>query len=111
MEEVLKKIDEEIAKYDNNSKDISTCIINANIVTGLLKAKKIIQSKQKTNGWIPVSERLPREGEFVLAVVNHSYKGKYETILCAYTTSFDYWKDGTILAWQLLPEAYKEELR
>ena len=53
--------------------------------------------------WIPVIERLPKDGELVLCSVadsNHSV-----IINCFENQS--YWRNGKIYAWQPLPEPYK----
>lgn len=58
------------------------------------------------NGWIPCSERLPREGQTVLASINSS-NAIHKIILAPYEESLDYWYDGTIIAWMPLPAPYK----
>lgn len=60
------------------------------------------------NGWIPCSERLPHEGQKVLACVNPSI-AKHEIILAPYEGHCNSWHDGSIIAWMPLPLPYKEE--
>ena len=58
--------------------------------------------------WIPVSERLPEIGDTVLCSVKTPECIYHHIIICKYCAE-DFWKDGTIRAWQPLPEPYKAE--
>ena len=55
--------------------------------------------------WIPVIERLPKDGELVLCSVANS---NYSVVINCFENQ-SYWRDGTIYAWQPLPEPYKAE--
>lgn len=57
------------------------------------------------NGWIQCSERLPHEGQKVLACVNPSI-AKHEIILAPYESYCNSWHDGTLIAWMPLPSQY-----
>ena len=71
-----------------------------------------ILEKQLDNGWIPTSERLPeKDGEYLCTTVYGNvtdiwidtfYKGEW-------TRPADVEFDYEIIAWQPLPEPYKEE--
>ena len=76
-------------------------------------------TQQLTNGWIPVSERLPNIGETVLltVAVNRGISHEYGSVdiawicdkenKCFYGTDGKYSHDEAI-AWQPLPEPYEE---
>ena len=69
-----------------------------------------MEKETKNNGWIPCSERLPetleseakaylttnKEGEMEVSYYHHGWSNGYESV-------FD------IIAWQPLPEPYREE--
>ncbi len=62
--------------------------------------------------WIPVTERLPRESEYVLATVKED--NFYSYVACAYMSGGKWRVDGTsyladVTAWAQLPEPYKED--
>ena len=71
-----------------------------------------ILEKQLDNGWIPVSERLPkREGSYLVTVERtlcNRLEHMTETILY---NGDGYWHlfSGRVIAWQSLPEPYREE--
>lgn len=67
--------------------------------------------------WIPVSERLPKAGEYVEGVAKfYLVQNKYEDMLVARYTHSEYWEqiyqlkpiEDEIVAWMPLPEPYKE---
>ena len=59
--------------------------------------------------WIPVSERLPDMGKYVLCSVdkNHVYESDLEVIITQFRNE-GWWTDGRIKAWMPLPKPYKE---
>lgn len=63
----------------------------------------------KQDDWIPVSERLPEVGEYVLASVHDDY-ADYNIIINKYEEQA-FWSNGRIMAWQSLPAPYKESDR
>ena len=58
--------------------------------------------------WIPTIERLPEIGDTVLCSVKTPECTDHHIIICKYCAE-EFWKDGTIRAWQPLPEPYKAE--
>lgn len=94
----------------------------------LQDAKKIVQevAKEYNGGWIPCSERLPKEdGSYLVQSVFeeevHFYDQYYDSGCEAFGTYRDYYdentlgfldsefvKDEYVIAWQPLPEPFKE---
>ena len=85
-------------------------------------AKKAIQ-ELRDNGvfvsrWIPVSERLPKAGEYMGDVARYYLvQNEYGDMLVARYTHSEYWEQiyqlkpiaDEIVAWMPLPEPYKAE--
>ena len=64
--------------------------------------------KQKTNGWIPCSERLPETYDNLLICQSDGYVNVGYCSLNEFRDMNSYlYKD--VIAWQPLPEPYKEE--
>ena len=71
------------------------------------KLQEIIE-KHQSGGWVPVSERLPKENEEVLITLAHGkatwaylYQGEWNTMFSTYPIE-------RVIAWQSLPEPFKE---
>ena len=62
---------------------------------------------QKTEHWIPISERLPNFNDIVLASVDSDYD-ELRVILTVYSAE-EFWFNGKIKAWMPLPNPYKAE--
>lgn len=61
--------------------------------------------REYNNGWIPVSERLPEKGgSYIVCSEN---KKVYLAYYCK-NSVVPHWSRGKIIAWQPLPEPYKE---
>ena len=74
-----------------------------------------VLTQQLNNGWIPVSEKLPEEnGTYIVTQATHSLRD-CDKVLRLDTVCVDY-SNGTwrrakhleVIAWQPLPEPYKE---
>ena len=65
-------------------------------------------SKTENVGWIPCSERLPEEGQIVLANVKNpsKYINKGTPIIITEYEDAYFWHNGIIQAWQTLPAPY-----
>ena len=99
-------------KVINRFKQLQGCDSLANMfIRDVIKVIKSIE-KEYNNGWIPVSERLPDDGTIVLL---QDYKGYYELGSCKTRSGIkgfengDWWSSANnYIAWQQLPEPYKE---
>ena len=70
-------------------------------------AKELAELRQQ-NQWIPVSERLPEPGIYLVTCDDKDYSVKRMRMkgICFYDHNGIY--DGKVLAWMPLPEPYKE---
>lgn len=70
-------------------------------------AKELAELRQQ-NRWIPVSERLPEPGIYLVTCDDKDYPVKRMRMkgICFYDHNGIY--DGKVLAWMPLPEPYKE---
>ena len=72
-------------------------------------AVKANMSQLNNNGWIPCSERLPKDDEYVLCSLNENNPMIIHTIIIAQYNGENHWCNGTVVAWQQLPPAYVPE--
>lgn len=74
-----------------------------------------MEQDEKENGWIPVSERLPKKCEDVLTSVKFTgCLGRYGTFKkIGHIDYYGKWSGdcsgGEVIAWKPLPEPYKED--
>ena len=119
---VLEKILEEIEHEVMTNKEIGR-----KQCEGMARAMNIIRSHMEdakdTNvpsNWIPCSERLPNEEEFIKAYCRNSYAAEFIVMIKGATLPTTlYFKNGSwtdmkgnyynVVAWQPLPEPYKGE--
>ena len=66
-----------------------------------------IKALEQYPSWIPVSERLPRFNDIVLASTESDYDN-LKVILTVYEAE-EYWFDGRVKAWMPRPKEYKPE--
>ena len=100
LEKILEEIDGAIERYKENPR-----LESVDICYGLNQAKRIIR-KHMTDGWIPVEERLPAEGEEVLITTDVGLIATGYIHCCEWIT--DQEPDYPI-AWRPLPEPYRPE--
>lgn len=119
---VLEKILEEIEHEVMTNKEIGR-----KQCEGMARAMNIIRSHMEevndTNvpsNWIPCSERLPNEEEFIKAYCRNIYAAEFIVMIKGATLPTTlYFKNGSwtdmkgnyynVVAWQPLPESYKGE--
>lgn len=119
---VLEKILEEIEHEVMTNKEIGR-----KQCEGMVRAMNIIRSHMEdakdTNvpsNWIPCSERLPNEEEFIKAYCRNIYAAEFIVMIKGATLPTTlYFKNGSwtdmkgnyynVVAWQPLPEPYKGE--
>ena len=89
-------------------------IVNSKNMRGRKDATVALSKMEKTTRWIPVTERLPDEGKFVL-VYGDLYPNKHDGGVIAVSRRIDwnYWqgfgRERDITHWMPLPEPPKEE--
>lgn len=77
--------------------------------------QEAIEQDEKENGWIPVSERLPKKCEDVLTSVKFTgCLGRYGTFKkIGHIDYYGKWSGdcsgGEVIAWMPLPEPYKDD--
>ena len=122
----------ECKHLDNDDKNCAECTVELAkeivhevaeeyISTEHINCSTDTSTNTSTNGWIPCSERLPDDGIDVLVWFEYyrfgNYNRLYKTIGISYTYNGKWsgfvngtsgWTDLRIIAWQPLPQPYKE---
>lgn len=105
LEKILKEIDGMIERYKENPR-----LEVVDICYGLNQAKRIIRNHM-TGGWIPVEDRLPEVGEYVLGTNQYA-----EVLVYHYGWNSPHTRKmffhlcgaaANIIAWRPLPEPYQ----
>ena len=112
----MKHVKELLKKYieaDNQiPEERDAFVIYMELIAELQEA---IELDEKENGWIPVSERLPKKCEDVLTSVKFTgCLGRYGTFKkIGHIDYYGKWSGdcsgGEVIAWKPLPEPYKED--
>ena len=112
LEKVLEEIDETIERYKENAN-----LEAVDICYGMKVAKKIIRNHMN-DGWIPVEDRLPEEGQEVWVTENTGCvrRGTYTEAFGfgmrkGFICSDGFMCIGNVLAWKpyVYPEPYRPE--
>lgn len=121
LERILEEIEKVEEEYCNGEHSPMFCMGACSMAA---EVKEIIRShmdvgkdtKAPTNDWIPVSDRLPEDGEKVIVWYEYFRYGEYNCMFQTYGIGWQYdrhWSgdvSGTkarCIAWQPLPEQYK----
>lgn len=82
------------------------------IERGVYEKPESVDGQPKTGGWIPCSERLPEIGDTILAFIRHNYRDDGWRAYRVYEFNGRFVGMGNlceVIAWQPLPEPYREE--
>ena len=85
-------------------REFANCLKN-NYTIDFDKLSEFCDMALSLTQWIPVSERLPKSGEYVLASIKPEVSD-YRVVISKFNNEA-YWTDGTVEAWKPLPEPYK----
>jgi hypothetical protein len=104
--------------FDVSRDELETLRYKRQYYSTIITAKDHIYERDKriaeleaASRWIPVSERLPEEGEYVLV----TFAKRDSLVACgrlsrvAWFACGRYWSDEQVLAWRPLPEPYDPE--
>lgn len=68
-----------------------------------------LEQDEKENGWIPVSDRLPKDGTYI-TTLDGELVGQEEPFTGMCGIENEKWDDeDCVIAWMPLPEPYKED--
>lgn len=101
----------EVFKKLRGSDTLANMFIS-DVIKLINKQPKVLDSTQNVDGWISCSERLPERAGFYV-VTKRQKSGEIQVALGSYRPLFNEWSGNgnfkDVLAWQPLPEPYKEE--
>ena len=107
LEKILEEIDAEAQKQKEISKEIYGTHGWNVYAMAISIAKDIIRRHLDDDGWIPVEERLPEPGIYLVSCDDKDYPVKRMRMkgICFYDHEGIY--DGKVYAWQPLPKPYQ----
>ena len=118
MNKAFEKILEKLEELQNNllSQTEGDINLQVGVINGVMHSKKIVQevAEEYNNGWIPCSEKLPKLRQYVLVTVKYTgFMGMHGYwIKTGHMEAENDWfgdcVGGEVIAWQPLPEPFKE---
>lgn len=105
---------------EQDYKEKTAAVKESGIPLQMQKELQVLIDKEFNNGWIPCSKRLPKYDEDYFGKYNNNHrqyivmcKGSYEPTVAYFSKEKtwyynDFIKFNDVIAWQPLPEPYKE---
>ena len=130
IEKLIGRLEEEV-EYQDKKADESDVFEEVSVSHTRISMRKCYEhaieiinelTEEYNNGWIPCSERLPNkeeylknDGRFIVTDGNRVYQsnydiydGKFKTLQIGFDNCI-FREDKCVMAWQPLPQPYKEE--
>ena len=118
MNKAFEKILERLEELQNNllSQTEGDINLQVGVINGVMYSKKIVQevAEEYNNGWIPCSERLPEDDSICIVTVEYPNNktmvdyGWFDRKRVCWFVGMQEFRTSNILAWQPLPEPFKE---
>lgn len=118
FEKILKKTKEKCKQsyITNHGKDYTEFDICTELSLCFNEVQRIVQevAEEYHGGWIPCSERLPEDDSICIVTVECPNNeivvdyGWFDRICVCWYVGMQEFRTSNVLAWQLLPEPYKE---
>ena len=110
FEKILESLEDDAIFY-NSASDV-----DQNIRSGLIIAKEAVQEvvEEYNGGWIPCNERLPEDDSICIVTVEYPNNktmvdyGWFDRKGVCWFVGMQEFRTSNILAWQPLPEPFKE---
>ena len=118
MNKAFEKILEKLEELQNNllSQTEGDINLQVGVINGVMYSKKIVQevAEEYKGGWIPCSERLPEDDSICIVTVEYPNNktmvdyGWFDRKRVCWFVGMQEFRTSNILAWQPLPEPFKE---
>ena len=118
----MRHIKDRLSDYHDFMKklvDDHQMVLASDILKMIEQLQDDLEEDEKENGWIPCSERLPKESDYYMACVYDSEANNFDFRKTWFAHKDDYYIDESewrelyqsekVTAWRPLPEPYKED--